>query len=92
VLIRGADHDQCALVEAFRSDDDALELALETPLVRNVRVARDRSANATVRWLDDDSPRIDLNIGLGLAIEDAVLSACCARGFATARKDASDLP
>lgn len=91
-LIRRAEQDQVALVESFRSDDTALEQALEVPLVREMRIAADRSANAAVRWLDDDSQRIDLNVGLGLAIEDAVLSACCARGFATAREAASDLP
>lgn len=91
-LIRSAERDQTALVESFRPDDDELEQALEVPLVRKIRIAPDRSANAAVCWLDDDSQRIDLNVGLGLAIEDAVLSACCARGFATAREAASDLP
>ncbi|MEO8058352.1 MAG: hypothetical protein ABI671_08480 [Burkholderiales bacterium] len=91
-LIRSAERDQTALVESFRPDDDALEQALEVPLVRKIRIAPDRSANAAVCWLDDDSQRIDLNVGLGLAIEDAVLSACCARGFATEREAASDLP
>jgi hypothetical protein len=91
-LIRSAEQDQAALVESFRSDDEALEQALEVPLVREMRIAADRSANAAVRWLDDDSQRIELNVGLGLAIEDAILSACCARGFATARAAASDLP
>lgn len=91
-LIRSAERDQCALVESFRSDDAAVEQALGVSLVREIRIGADRSANAVVRWLDDDSQSIELNVGLGLAIEDAVLSACCARGFATAREAASDLP
>jgi hypothetical protein len=91
-LVLSAERDLTALVESFRSDDAELERALEVPLVREVRVSADRSANAAVHWLDDDSQRIELNVGLGLAIEDAVLSACCARGFATAREHASDLP
>ena len=87
VAMRATTADLQELLRGFRNEDAELAALIESPLAHDYRVGGDRRPNATIHWKANREVSIRIEVGLRLALDDSLLSACSALGFATNLND-----
>lgn len=78
------------LLTNFKIGEAWLKEAGNFPFVNDITISNALSANAIVKSKNSRCPGIFINAGLGLAIEDVLLSACCVKGFYIERDTPSE--
>lgn len=89
--LHDVEREQARLIASFAPDDEELNRGLGAPLIAP-RITADLTSNAKVLKRRDGPPAMTLTTGLGLALQDALLSACCVRGFCVRRLEEEERP